>query len=322
MRLKKIADGMNGAKLAFAWRDMVYFFLKGMAMGAAEVVPGVSGGTIAFITGIYERLLNAIKSLIPGGLSILKSRGFAACWQHIDGNFLLALFLGMAASILSVAQAVSLLLHQYPVGLWAFFFGLIIASCLVIGGQIENWNARPVGFILVGGLIGVVIGNVIPVELEATPLAIFAGGVIAVCAWILPGLSGSFILLILGLYTTIIEAISNLDLMVLGILAIGCGVGLLSFSHFLAHMFKHYKDETLATLTGFMLGSLAKVWPWKHTMSYQLDGYGNQIPLIQEAVTPGTYVQLTGGDPQVAMAITLAVTGFATVLLLQRLTKN
>jgi putative membrane protein len=313
---------INVARLALAKRETLYLFLKGVAMGAAEVVPGVSGGTIAFITGIYERLLNAIKSLTPGGLLVLKDRGIVACWQHIDGSFLLVLLLGMAVSILTIAQAISVLLHQYPVGLWAFFFGLIIASSLVIGAQIESWNATPVLFILLGGLIGLIVSNAIPIDLEATPLYVFVGGAIAVCAWILPGLSGSFVLLILGLYTTVIEAIRTLDLMLLGILAVGCIAGLLSFSHFLSHMFKRYRDGTLATLTGFMLGSLAKVWPWKHTVSYQLDSRGDQIPLIQEVVTPDTYVQLTGGDPQLAMAIVLALTGFGMVLILQRITKE
>lgn len=320
MRLKN-SFNINGAKLAPALRDILYLFLKGMAMGAAEVVPGVSGGTIAFISGIYERLLNAIKSFTPGILPILKKRGVAGCWQHIDGNFLLVLFLGMAVSILTLAQVVSMLMEQYPVCIWAFFFGLIIASSLVVGHQIENWQAGPIALIFLGGLIGVIIGSAIPIELEFTPLYIFAGGAIAVCAWILPGLSGSFILLILGLYTYVIDAIRSLDFAVLGILAVGCAVGLLSFSHFLSHMFKRYKDETLAILTGFMLGSLSKVWPWKHTLSYQLDNHGRQIPLIQEAVTPDTYVQLTGGDPQVAMAILLAITGFGVVLILQRVTR-
>jgi|TARA_Y100000310_G_scaffold333761_1_gene411967 putative membrane protein len=313
---------MNGAKLAIAKRDALYLFLKGMAMGAAEVVPGVSGGTIAFITGIYERLLNAIRSLTPGGLLVLKNRGVAACWRHIDGSFLVVLFLGMAVSILTVAQAVSVLLHQYPVGLWAFFFGLIVASSLVIGAQIETWHAGPALFTLVGMMTGLIVSNAIPIELEATPLFIFAGGAIAVCAWILPGLSGSFILLILGLYTYVIEAIRNLDLVVLSILAVGCAAGLLSFSHFLSHMLKRFRDETLATLTGFMLGSLTKVWPWKHTLSYQLDGQGKRIPLVQEAVTPETYIQLTGADPQLALAAMLALAGFATVLMMQKLTKK
>ena len=321
--MRPIKDRFNVNGTEFSVRRNVFFlFLKGLAMGAAEVVPGVSGGTIAFITGIYERLLNAFKSFTPGTLVILKNRGMAACWQHVDGNFLLILVGGMAVSVLTIAQVVVLLLEQYPVCIWAFFFGLIVASSLVVGNEIETWKASPVGFIFLGGMIGFIISSAIPLELEASPLYIFAGGAIAVCAWILPGLSGSFILLILGLYTYVIEAIRSLDLTVLGILAVGCVVGLLSFSHFLSHMLKHHRDETLATLTGFMLGSLIKVWPWKHTLSYQLDRHGTQIPLVQEAVTPATYIELTGGDPRVAIAILLALTGFGTVLILQRLTRN
>ena len=171
---------INGAEQVFAKRDTLYLFLKGMAMGAAEVVPGVSGGTIAFITGIYERLLNAVRSLTPGGLLVLKKRGVVACWRHIDGSFLLVLFLGMAVSILSVAQVVNVLLHEYPVGLWSFFFGLIVASCLIIGVQIESWKAGSFGFVLVGGIVGLIISNAIPVELEATPMYLFAGGAMAV----------------------------------------------------------------------------------------------------------------------------------------------
>jgi len=297
-------------------KDNLKIALIGLLMGAAEVVPGVSGGTIAFITGIYERLLAALKQFTPSLLRVTLEAGPAAAWRRIDGQFLLLLFAGMGVSIIIFASGISYLLQHQPIGLWSFFFGLVLASTWAISRQIASFGA---GLLLLAGAgagIGIVITGIAPIALPPTPLFLFLGGALAVCAWILPGISGSFILLILGLYGVVIEAIKQLDLLTLGIVATGCALGLVSFAQVLTRLFKHARDKTLAILTGFMLGSLVKLWPWKETLAYQLSADGRQIPLVQEPVLPTTYVFLTGAEPQIGVAIAAMVAGLVAVVLL------
>ncbi|MFT4714680.1 MAG: putative membrane protein [Candidatus Azotimanducaceae bacterium] len=298
--------------------EYVKTVLIGLVMGAAEVVPGVSGGTIAFITGIYERLINAIKQCTPALLFRLKKEGFVAVWQAVDANFLLALFGGMGISIVLFARGISYLLVEHPIFLWSFFFGLVIASTWIVARQISRFGTDLVIFTAVGTSIGVLVTSVVPLELSPTLWFIFLGGAIAVCAWILPGLSGSFILLILGLYGTVIDAIKSFDLEVLIVLGLGCFIGLICFAQLLSKLFRDHKDETLAVLTGFMLGSLAKLWPWKETLSYQMKADGSQFPLVQEPILPQSYIQLTGQDPYLFVAIGIAVAGIVVVLGLDR----
>jgi putative membrane protein len=294
--------------------EYVKTVLIGLVMGAAEVVPGVSGGTIAFITGIYERLINAIKQCTPALLLRLKKEGFVAVWQAVDVNFLLALFGGMGVSIILFARGISYLLVEHPIFLWSFFFGLVIASAWIVARQISRFGIDLIIFTAVGTSIGVLVTSVVPLELSPTLWFIFLGGAIAVCAWILPGLSGSFILLILGLYGTVIDAIKSFDLEVLIVLGLGCFIGLISFAQLLSKLFRDHKDETLAVLTGFMLGSLAKLWPWKETLSYQMKADGSQFRLVQEPILPQSYIQLTGQDPYLFVAIGIAVAGIVVVL--------
>ncbi|XOV89988.1 MAG: DUF368 domain-containing protein [Pseudomonadota bacterium] len=291
----------------------------GLLMGAAEVVPGVSGGTIAFISGIYERLVNSLRQFTPYLLVMLKNHGIRAVWQRVDAGFLLVLFGGMAVSVLLFASAVGYLLDHEPVGIWSFFFGLVIASTFVVYRQIERRGFDLMFACGAGAAVGLVITTLVPIELAPTPLFIFFAGAVAVCAWILPGLSGSFILLILGLYGFVLDAVRQFDLMTLGALGAGCAVGLVSFAQILSRLFRYFRNETLAVLTGFMLGSLVKLWPWKHTLSYQLKADGSQIPLVQEPVMPSTYAAMTGSDPQVMVAILAAVGGCGLVLLIHYL---
>jgi len=283
-------------------------------MGAAEVVPGVSGGTIAFVTGIYERLINAIKQFTPGLLLRLRNEGFVAVWQAVDASFLLALFGGMGISILLFARGISYLLAEHPIMLWSFFFGLVIASTWIVMRQISRFGFDLLIFTAVGTSVGVLVTSVIPIELSPTLWVIFMGGAVAVCAWILPGLSGSFILLILGLYGAVIDAIKSFELDVLAVMAAGCFIGLISFAQLLSKLFRDHKDETLAVLTGFMLGSLAKLWPWKETISYQMKPDGSKFPLVQEPVWPQSYIQITGQEPYILTAIGIAVAGMIVVL--------
>ena len=281
--------------------------LIGLLMGAAEVVPGVSGGTIAFISGIYERLINAIKQFTPVLLLRLKNEGFMAVWHAVDANFLLVLFGGMGVSI-------SYLMVQQPIFLWSFFFGLVIASTWIVMRQISRFGYDLVIFTVIGTSVGMLVTTVIPLELPPTAGFLFVGGAIAVCAWILPGLSGSFILLILGLYGAVIDAIKNFELDLLLALGLGCFIGLISFAQLLSKLFRDHKDKTLAVLTGFMLGSLAKLWPWKETISYQMKSDGSKLPLIQEPIWPQSYLQITGQEPNILAAVSIAAGGILIVL--------
>ena len=292
--------------------------IVGLLMGAAEVVPGVSGGTIAFISGYYERLINGIRRLTPLQALRLFQTGPRAWWHEIDGNFLLVLFAAMMASVLVLARGVSYLLEHEPILIWSLFFGLVIASIVMVGRQLKlaDWE---VGFAMgAGAAVGLVMTQLVPLEAQVDPLALFVGGCIAVCAWILPGLSGSFILLTLGLYSTVIDAIKSLEVMTLAWVALGCIVGLLSFARVLSYLLSRYHQQTVAVLTGFMIGSLPRIWPWKHTTSYQLKADGGQIPVVQEPVLPTTYYGLTGQSPDIIIAIIAMVVGVGLVLLLER----
>lgn len=303
----------RAAPLKLRSRAAALVLAKGMAMGIAEVVPGVSGGTVAYITGIYERLLRAINSCSFETLKVLRIDGLSASWRHLDGNFLVLLFGGMAISVFTFAHGMSFLLHTYPIAVWAFFFGIIVASSCFMVVEVGDWAPLSLVALLAGVSTGMVVSTAIPVELDGTLPIIFVAGAFAVCAWILPGVSGSYILLILGLYATVMDAISHLDLLLLGVLAAGCVTGLLGFSRLLARLLEQRRDATLALLTGFMLGSLVKVWPWKYTLSYQLGSSGNRIPLQQEVVWPAAYQQLTGSDPQLALALVLTAAGICVV---------
>jgi putative membrane protein len=297
-------------------------YVKGMAMGAAEVVPGVSGGTIAFITGIYERLLHAIGAFTPALVNVYREKGLRGLWIRVDAVFLLVLVAGMATSVLTFARLISFALANYAIFVWAFFFGLIVASIYLVALEVKYWRLNPVLTMITGAIAGFIMTQIVPLEADAGPVYIFLGGAVAVCAWILPGLSGSFILLLLGLYATVINAINSLNLVLLGSLALGCVLGLVCFSHVLSWMLRRYRDETLGLLIGFMIGALVKIWPWKQTLSYQMGHAGEQIPLVQQAVMPYTFQEITGGDPQIALVVAICVLGLAFVVALERATRD
>jgi putative membrane protein len=299
---------------------MLYF--KGMAMGAAEIVPGVSGGTIAFITGIYQRLLHAIGAFTPALVKVYREKGLRGLWVRTDAVFLLVLAAGMATSVFTLARLISFALSNYAIFVWGFFFGLIVASIYLVILEIKEWHLNPALTMVLGTVIGFIVTQFVPLEPDVGPFLLFLGGAVAVCAWILPGLSGSFILLLLGLYATVLEAINSLNLVLLGSLALGCILGLVCFSRVLTWMFQKYREETLGLLVGFMIGALAKVWPWKHTLSYQMGNAGQQIPLVQEVVTPHTFQEITGGDPQILLVVAIGVLGLALVIVLERITRD
>lgn len=267
--------------------------LKGCAMGAADVIPGVSGGTIAFITGIYETLLNSIRAFDLTALKLFFRGQWKAWWQKINGNFLFSLLAGIGISIFSLAKLMTWLLENHPIGIWSFFFGLIIASSILVAKEIKHWNLWSV----VSGIIGIVIAYYITVVTPTeTPNAwwfIILSGAIAICAMILPGISGSFILLLMGKYLFIMEAVHELRIGILALFAVGAVAGIISFSHVLSWLLKNYHNVTVSLLTGFMVGSLNKVWPWKETLTTSVNGDGVIVPVMERNVSPAAFEQLT-----------------------------
>lgn len=311
-------------------KDKLLIFLKGMAMGAADVVPGVSGGTIAFISGIYQELLDSIGSIDLDAFKKLFSGRFKDFWSHINGSFLLPLFLGIGLSIILLAKQISSLLKNYPVLVWAFFFGLIIASVLFVAKQINKWNIPNIVALVLGAIVAYTVTVIAPAQIPSGYIYIFLAGCIAICAMILPGISGSFILLLMGAYTTILGSVSgtydalkalNTELFLengkkLAVFGLGCLVGLLSFSRLLSWMFKKAHDLTIAVLTGFMIGSLNKVYPWKITTEFRLNSHGEEVPFLQNNVLPHLY---TDGEPEIILAIVMAILGFLVVFGLEKL---
>lgn len=320
--------------------------LKGMAMGAADVVPGVSGGTIAFITGIYEELIDSLKSLNFRSLSVLFKEGPKAFWKYINGTFLVTLFAGIAISILSLAKLITYLLDHQPVLIWSFFFGLILASIFLIGKEVNEWKPRAIVAILLGSVLSFFITIATPTQSPDNYFFLFFAGFLAIIAMILPGISGAFILLLLGAYSTVIgtlnsfrEALGNADMAnatahgsKIFVFILGCVGGLMAFSRVLSWMFHHHKNTTLALLTGFMIGSLNKVWPWKDTTMVRVAHEGKEneaiVPFIQENVWPWnfgganeleqTLSIVPSDDPKVIPALLLMITGIMLITILYK----
>lgn len=301
-----------------SWRDYLVLSGKGVMMGAADAVPGVSGGTIAFMTGIYEELIGSLRRCGPEALGVLYKQGIGDAWRYVNGSFLLTLLAGILFSVASFARGVLFLLSNYPEMLWSFFFGLILASSWLVVQQIENWRGNAFTAFLTGTILAYMVTSIAPAAIEPTPLMIFLSGMIAICAMILPGISGSFILLLLGMYAPILGAVKSVDLPVLGLFITGCVIGLLSFSRVLSWMFSSYRVATLALLGGFMLGSLNKVWPWKYTTAYTINRHGLEVPLVQENILPGSYEVMTGQDAYLAMSLVLMAVGALVVVLIAR----
>lgn len=288
-------------------------YLRGVLMGAADIVPGVSGGTMAFITGIYDRLLGSIRAFDLELLRMLLRADVRAAWAHVDGNFLLALFAGIATSIVTLARGISWLLEFHPVPLWAFFFGLILASALVLLRQIEAWHPLRLLAMLAGTAIAAGIALSPMLSLDVGLAGVFVAGFMAICAMILPGISGSFILVLLGMYGPTLAAVKGLDLAYLAVLAAGAGCGLLCFSRLLHWLLHRFHQATMSLLTGFLFGSLLVVWPWKRTLAWVEGSHGQLKPAQQWPTMPGDFELATGTDPQIALCLVLIVAGFLAV---------
>jgi putative membrane protein len=302
---------------------------KGLAMGAADVVPGVSGGTIAFISGIYEELIETIHKLNLGFLSAWKKEGFFNAWRSYNLGFLLALFSGVAISILSLAKLITWLLSNHTILVWSFFFGLVLASILYVGQQIFKWNLRTIGALLIATGLSYAITLARPIGDTSSTWFLFFAGFIAIIAMILPGISGAFILLLLGAYKSIIgtitqlgEGISNLDWAIfsaaflkIGVFGLGAIFGLKIFSRVLNWLFKHHKDLILAILTGFMIGALNKIWPWKEVLEYRMNHAGEEVPFLEKSILPTNY----SGEPLIWYALLFMIIGFLVIFLLERI---
>ncbi len=295
--------------------DYVIISLKGMAMGAADVVPGVSGGTIAFISGIYEELITSINNVNLSLVNTFFKEGFFAGWKKLNGSFLLSLVIGIAISVLSLVKSIRWLLEHEPILLWSFFFGLVIASIFFVGKQITKWTLVTVLGFIAGSFLAYYITTLPPLGTNSSTWFLFASGALAICAMILPGISGAFILVLLGAYKPVINAIDNKDFKTIIILGAGAIIGLLSFSKLLKWLFKNYHNLTLAILTGFIFGSLNKIWPWKKVLTWRLNSHNERIPLLEQSISPFSYE----GDNQLTFAIALMVIGFLTIFILEKL---
>ncbi|MDR8524892.1 MULTISPECIES: DUF368 domain-containing protein [Shewanella] len=293
-------------------------YLKGMAMGAADVVPGVSGGTIAFITGILDPLLESIKKIRPSLVGVIKEKGIKAAFMHINGPFLICVFGGILTSILTLAKLITYLLETHPIPVWSFFFGLIVISVIHMLKQVKGITFARITLFALGVLFAWGITMLNPIAVEMTYLNVFLGGCIAITAMILPGISGSFILLLLGLYTPVIGAVKNFDIAIMATFAAGAAIGILSFSHVLSALLRKYHDATLVFLTGLMLGTLGKIWPWKEVLTFRENSKGEMVPLDERVLSPMQYEQITGQPSLLLYAVIAMLAGIFLVWGLER----
>lgn len=310
---------MSKEKIETKNRNYLLLVLKGCAMGAADVVPGVSGGTIAFIAGIYDELINSIKSIDFKAIKMLLSFRLKDFWETINGNFLISVLCGIGISIFSLAKAMTYLLEHHPIDIWSFFFGLIIASTVLVAKEIKRWDIFTFMALAAGAVAAYTITVLTPTETPETWWYIIFSGAIAICAMILPGISGSFILLLLGKYSFIMTAVHQMEITTLLLFATGAIVGIISFSHLLSWLLKNYHTLTISLLTGFMLGSLNKIWPWKQTISTYLDRHGVEKVLSETNVSPFTYEALYDKDPLIWQAILMCAIGFALIWVIERI---
>lgn len=312
--------------------DYFIVLLKGMAMGAADVVPGVSGGTIAFISGIYQELIDTINGVSLSFFKVWKQEGFLFAWRKINGAFLISLLLGIAISILSLAKIITYLLKNESIAVWSFFFGLVVASIVFIGKQISQWNFKTILALILAGIVSYYITIAKPIASPDSNIFLFFSGFTAIIAMILPGVSGAFILLLMGSYEAVMKTINqfrdglvggDLDLLgnaLLKIFIFGAGaiLGLKLFSKVLHWMFEKHKAITLAILTGFMIGSLNKVWPWKLVLETRINSHGETVPFLEKSILPNHF----DGNPNILMAIALMIFGFLTILILEKVAEK
>ncbi|MDR0572637.1 MAG: DUF368 domain-containing protein [Tannerella sp.] len=295
------------------FKDYALIAIKGIGMGAADVVPGVSGGTIAFLVGIYEELIDSIKSINGSSLKLFLSFKWKDFRKAINGNFLLSLVLGIGISVFSLAKLITYLLLVYPILVWAFFFGLVLASTWIVVRDVKQWNRKTILSFITGAVLAFYITMATPAKTPDDYWFIFICGAVAICAMILPGISGSFILVLLGKYFFIMEAVKSFNIPVLSIFICGMIIGITSFSRILSFALHRFHNITIAVLSGFMLGSLNKVWPWKRVTETCTDSLGNSKPLVEANIFP---------DQLLWEATGIAILGFAIIYFIDKLSKK
>jgi len=300
------------------FKDYLLLYAKGIGMGAADVVPGVSGGTVAFITGIYEELIDSLKSINGDAVKLLLRFRLIEFWKNINGSFLIVVLAGIATSLLSLSKLMTYFLEYHPIQIWSFFFGLILVSSPLILRDILKWNLFTSLSFVAGVAIAYLITVLSPTETPTNLGFIFFCGALAICAMILPGISGAFILLLIGKYEYMINALISFDLPVIMVFVLGCFLGLLGFSRFLSWILTHYRFPTLALLAGFMIGSLNKVWPWKEVIAYRINHEGQQVAALDRSILPAFYFEKTGADPQLFQAILFAALGVFLVVAIEK----
>lgn len=292
-------------------------------MGAADVIPGVSGGTIAFISGIYEELLASIKSINISNLKLLLQRGgIPKFWKSINGTFLASLFSGILLSIFTLASAMQYLLKEHPIWVWSFFFGLIVSSSWLVVKKIKAMTMGVGLAIAVGIVVAYFITVASPAETPSSYWFIFLSGAIAICAMILPGISGSFILVLLSKYSFVLGAVSTLNVPILATFAGGALVGIVAFSNVLTWLLRRYHDITVGLLAGFMVGALNKVWPWKQVVQTTIDGQGNLVAAVERSVHPATFEAATGMSPMVGSALFFMVAGMLLIITVEAIAQR
>ncbi len=303
---------MSKASISSHLKSSIRLFLTGFGMGSADIVPGVSGGTVAFIMGIYEELIQSIKT-VSGEVPKLFLQGkFREAWEKIPFAFLIPLAIGLFTAVLSLSNAVSYLLQTYPEFLWSFFFGLIVASVMIVRKRVVTWNTHDYAAVVLMTVVAYVVVGAVPVETPNTLLALFLSGAIAICAMILPGISGSFLLVIMGKYEQVLMAINSRDFLSLAVFGLGTVVGLGLFSRVLSWLFKKHHDVVIAMLMGFMVGSLRKVWPWKEVLLTRINSHGELVPVVEQNILPGQF------NTDVLFSIALMILGYLLVTMLDK----
>ncbi|BDD02882.1 DUF368 domain-containing protein [Aureibacter tunicatorum] len=296
-----------------SFKEYVLIFCKGIGMGAADVVPGVSGGTIALLTGIYEELLETIKSVNLNSIKLFFQGKFKEFWTAINGNFILALLTGIGFSLVLLSRLITYLLEAFPIYIWSFFFGLVIISSYMVSREVKRWDIKSVLMLLIGIAVAYGVTVATPAHTPDSNLFIFLSGLIAISAMILPGISGSFMLLIMGKYSQIIHAIKDFDIMTILIFGAGCIVGITSFSRLISWLLKKYHNMMMALLSGFMIGSLNKLWPWKEVIETRLNSKGMEVPFIEKSISPIKFEFLTGNDALLMPAVFFMLFGIGFV---------
>lgn len=309
-------EGKGPMSARDGWAYYLGLGIRGVCMGAADVVPGVSGGTIAFVTGIYQELINSIRSVDRRFARLLLVLKFREAFNRVPWRFLGTILIGILLAVVTLARGIQWMLQHRPELIWAFFFGLVVASVFVVRKRVVAWRGPTWIAALAAGTLFYVVAGLVPVTTPDSPWFLFVCGVVAISAMILPGISGSFILVLLGKYEYLLAALNNGDIVPIVVFAAGAAVGILSFARVLAWIFRRRHDLTIATLTGFMAGSLRKIWPWKENVSPHPDANGIEVPLVQINVLPGTI------DADLAAAAGLAVLGFVVVVVLDRLAET